>query len=294
KSPHAKESAFSPEVCNAIRHHLGEIAALESQRDLAFDDRDHAADAIAKDKLAKAIDASDGLSVDEITQYKSQHSDAVREIDELKEAIKFHQAELQRTVKNADAPGLEVLLERPLPPPAPKKPDPEADAPGQLVLGEDAPSGQAGESQTQGSGDVLQPDFHIPAGVDQHMQASVRELQLEEKITTRLIGLGFVTIGRIAALLDSGAMLDDCGMSGPHASKVTAAVNAYRRTHRKAMHEVELGGEQPAAGGSGEGVPHDRAGGRGAKKGAKKVADAPADKPAEKPAKKSGRKGAGS
>jgi hypothetical protein len=298
KSPHAKSTPFSPEVCNAIRHHLGEIAALESKRDIAFEDRDHASEDLAKHHAAVALGEPDGLSIDEVTQYKSQHSDAVREIDELKDAIKFHNAELARTVKNADTPGLEVMLERPLPPPTLKKPDSDADAPGQLVLGEDSPSGQGLGSQEKGDqgkddGDVLQPDFHIPAGVDQHLQASVRELQLDEKITNRLIELGFITIGRVAALLDSGAMLDDCGMTGPQASTVTAAVNKYRAVHRKAMHEVELGGDQPAAG-VGGGVPHDQAGGRGAEKAAKKAAGKPTEKPGKKAGPKSGRKAAAS
>jgi hypothetical protein len=255
KSSHAKSIEFSLEVCNAIRHHLGETESLKSKRKIAFDDRDHAADAIAKDKLAKALDESDGLSMDELTQHKSQHSDAVRKIDELEETIKFHAAELLRTVKNADTPGLEVMLERPLPPPAAKKPDPDADAPGQLVLGEDASSATP-----------ERPDLEIATGVDEHLKATVAELQLTKAVTEKLIELGYSTIGKIARDLDQGVQLDDVGLTGTQAQTVTKAVETYRKAHRKAMLAVELGEDAPAGGGLGGGIEHGKSGGRGAGK----------------------------
>lgn len=217
KSPHAKDSTFTLEVCNAIRHHLGEIAALESKRDTAFDDRDHYAEQIAEGDL----EGDDEIEV------KAKHSDSVRLIDELKESIKWHQSELHRMVRQADEPGIEVLYEQPDEPPAPKK-DAPVDVPGQLRLaGSDAKAEK--------------PSVPAAAGVDEHLKATVAELQLEKTLTEKLIAQGFTTIGSLAEVIDAEDDLLGHGFSGPQSAKVKKAVESFRAVHRKAMRAAEGG-----------------------------------------------------
>lgn len=87
----------------------------------------------------------------------------------------------------------------------------------------------------------VKPAAHVQAeGVDEHLNASVKELQLEDSLTNKLIGLGYERIGQLAKAIDEGVELegkDVSGLSGPQAKKVRAAVEKFRKAHRKAMAE---------------------------------------------------------
>lgn len=216
KSPHTKKEPFSLEVSNLIRHHTGEIASLMSKRKTAFEDRDHLEGQIAKAEQAgqQAVDV------------KAKHSDQIRLIDQLQADIKWHRDELQRVAEEADNPQLEVLYERPPEPPPLEPKAPSADVPGQLRL-----AGTDGKAE--------KPAVPAAAGVDEHLKATVAELQLEKTLTEKLIAQGFTTIGALAKAIDAEGDLLGHGLSGPQSSKVVKAVGSFRAEHRKAMRAAE-------------------------------------------------------
>lgn len=112
KSKHMSGQAFSIAVCDAIRHHVGEVKALESKRSNAFDDRDAAIEELGE---------MEGES-DEAHELKCRHSDAIVLIDALSSRIKWHRGQIEDLVEKADEPSLDFMYEMPA---EPTKKDPK-------------------------------------------------------------------------------------------------------------------------------------------------------------------------
>lgn len=140
----------------------------------------------------------------------------------------------------------------PPPPPPPK----DATEKNQMALGDGEP--------TVGRSRKKQPEAPQPTGENQHLEASVQELDMRDDLKTALTKAGFETIAQIATVIDS--------KRGDEEAQVVAAVNCspafaraiidgvarFRMKHRKAIIAKELGEENP---------PDNRAkvGGKGAK-----------------------------
>lgn len=98
-SRHAQSEPFSLVVCNAIRHHVAELAEATRARKLAFEERD------------VALEALDDNPDDHAE--KERHSDAVRKIETISKRIKWHQGQIEKTVAEADSPGFDFVYEMP-------------------------------------------------------------------------------------------------------------------------------------------------------------------------------------
>lgn len=85
-----------------------------------------------------------------------------------------------------------------------------------------------------------QPDPSKGDGVDEHLNASVNELDLRENIKSKLIDAKLTTIAHLARLLDMDKGIRDfANLNENQDSDVKKAVKKYRTEHRKAMREAE-------------------------------------------------------
>lgn len=208
KSKHSTGNPFAVEVCDMIRHHIGERRALDSRRKGAFEDRDAA--------LAELAELTDKESP-EAMKLKSQHSDAIVQIDDLNSRIKWHNKQLDELVEKADEPGFDFMY------------DPEP-----------TPTVPKGRNKS-GSGPAV-PEADAPGfeGVDEHLKAHVNELDCREDLKGKLVAAGLTTIGAVVAVLDGvGDIRDEVELNENQAAEVKRAVKAYRKKHRDAARKVE-------------------------------------------------------
>ncbi len=82
-------------------------------------------------------------------------------------------------------------------------------------------------------------------GVDEHLQASVNELDMREDLKGLCIAAGFDTIAKLVHVLDGpGGRADlstQANLSENKTATVAKAVSTYRKEHRSAMREAETG-----------------------------------------------------
>lgn len=227
KSKHATGKAFSVEVCDAIRHHIAEGKALDSKRDIAFDDRDEA------DGAKRRIQNHES---DEYLKACRRHSEAISLIMSLDSDIKWHRNQIKKIVEKADDPQLDLEYAPPVEPvPAAK------------------PAEKPKDSRPVGVPDK-RPELKItaPEGKDEHLNAPVSELGLSDKDTDRLIAAGRTTIRHVIALIDAdggtlGAMQEALNVGQEIASRIRNAVGKFRKQHRSAMVEVERDAQRATA-----------------------------------------------
>lgn len=212
KSKHAKGTAFPVVVCDAIRHHVGEMQVLESERNEAFNRRD------------AASESKRGLKDPDSKEYLRacrEHSDAVIEIDALDLAIKFHRAEITRCVKKADDPQLELKLE---------PPDPEAE---QLPLNpDDKPKKKrAGDEPI----DPSKPVGRVPKTKDP-LDVPLGELDLRQDLRSKLAKTTFESVRELARAMDAGKNINPEELLNMDQNEVVAvkrAVQAMRDATQK-------------------------------------------------------------
>lgn len=107
-----------------------------------------------------------------------------------------------------------------------------------------------------------QPEAPQPMGENQHLEASVLELDMRDQLKVKCNDAGFSTIGQLAQIVDGvnamTTMSEKLNVEVGDATMIIKAVAAFRVKHRKAMIAKELGEENP---------PDNRAkvGGKGAK-----------------------------
>ncbi|MCC6429221.1 MAG: hypothetical protein IT435_20670 [Phycisphaerales bacterium] len=80
------------------------------------------------------------------------------------------------------------------------------------------------------------------AGVDEHLQASVNELDMREDLKGKCIQAECPTIGHLATLLDSPGradLRDKLNVGEKQAAEIAKAVKAFRAKHRDAMRKAE-------------------------------------------------------
>lgn len=215
-SPFFKGKPFSVAVSDAIRHHVGMKNSLESKRDIAFDDRDAAID---------ALNGMQDLHSPEALEEKAKHSDAMLLIDQLGTKIKWHNNQITKCTQQADAEQLALEYEMPVEPP------PAADADQMKFDQDERPIGKPLKDQPE-----------VPEGVDQQLAASVNELDIRDDIKAKLIKQNCTTIKALTVLVDSDADLNDIfGFSDAVVKLVKKSLASYRKKHRDAMRDAESG-----------------------------------------------------
>ncbi len=99
-----------------------------------------------------------------------------------------------------------------------------------------------------------QPDPSLADGEDQHLAASVHELDVREDLKGKLIDAGLTKIAHLAKICDGPDAVHEMGSKAncdvTVAMALIASVKSYRSKHRKAMREVETGeSSEPSSGG---------------------------------------------
>lgn len=228
KSIHAKGTQFSIEVCDAIRHHLGEIKSLESKRENAFKDRNAA---LAAKRELHNKDSK------EYADESKRHSDAVILIDSLDDEIKWHTSQVKATTLKADDPQLEIKYA----PPPPK----EAEDPKQMKMG-DTPK----DTRPVGRARAKEVEPAVPVGENQHLLARVIELDMREDLKGACIDATLGTVGAVYEIVktdddEATKLAEKLNLDGSAARQVRAAVELYLKKHTKAEMAVERGGTEP-------------------------------------------------
>ena len=211
KSKHCKGTAFSVQVCDNIRHHIGEIKALESKRKIAFDDRDAAVD--------EKNECRDHESP-EYTKACRMHSEAISQLESLDSAIKFHRGQITLVVEKADDPQLDLTYD---PPAEAPKVDPR-----QKTLEQEAKAKAA------------QKDKPSAQGLAEQLKASVTNLDFGVQWTKHLMAAGLDTVGKLVEFIEAGGDLEEAtDLSGSQAACVAKKVKEWRKHHAKAMAAAE-------------------------------------------------------
>lgn len=218
KSKHALEVPFSLEVSNAMRHHSGTAKSLASKRDNAFEDRDAA--------LAELADIEDQHSEDAL-KLKERHSDAVVKIDELSDLIKWHTKQVLDMALKADDPGVEILYEKPDEPPPPE-----------------SKTKKSTEDKTQLK---IQPEAPVAEGEDQQLAVDISNLDLSGPLQAKLRKANVNTIAQLVAIADDRGrnLRDELNLGNGPCVALEAALEAYRKKHRRAIAEADQEGAAP-------------------------------------------------
>lgn len=136
-----------------------------------------------------------------------------------------------------DEPELDVLYEMPAPPPPEKKDD------GQLSLNGDTrdtrPVGRPGLKPKPEAPDPSKGD-----GVDEHLNASVKELDMPERLIGLCENAGLTKIAHVVKVLDdtdgdAASLGEKVNGSDKDAKAIAKAVKVYRTAHRKAALKAE-------------------------------------------------------
>lgn len=233
KSEFDRPEPFMLEVCNAIRHHVGSRVKLETERKAAFENRDAALaeinDVRASMIMGDEADRPRAKLEDELLHAQARHSQAITRIDELQKTIRWHASQIDEMVTKADEPGLDVLYEMPEPPPPEKKDD------GQLTL-DARPVGRPGLKPKP-----EEPDPSKGDGVDEHLKASVKELDMPERLIGLCENAGKTKVGHLIDVIDSkdGDLAESLNCEAKDAKAIAKAVKVYRDKHRKAAMKAE-------------------------------------------------------
>lgn len=210
---------FSTGVCTRIRNLVNERKKFLSQRKGLFESRDNARSQLSVLPEAEASRRSTLLC---------EFGESQIAIDVLQKRIRWVDTEIQNTVENADQPDLfddgVVVV------PDFKGLPPESE--------DDAPVG--GRHATP---KIKRPEVQVPEGEAQQLLASVRELDIPEKLVAKLVAKGFNTMGQLIDAHDSSAGLAPAiDLSQNDTARVIGALKRWRTDHRKAAREVEGGG----------------------------------------------------
>lgn len=232
KGPSKQFKPFSAATCERIRSLVTTRRALESKRATLFETRNG-----VKAEMESLTAGEKARKQDLLAQY----GETCMEIDRHQFAIRKATADLDEVVEKADEPGLfeddeamptakEYLSLASEKPKDPRKPDdqrpvgrPAPHAPGRVKP--EAPSPDHGD------------------GVDEHLKASVNELDCPEKIKGKLTTAGLTSIGAVVEVFeDSRRSIEEiASLTDRERELLAKAVGAFRGKHRKAAAAVERG-----------------------------------------------------
>lgn len=202
----------------------------------------------AKSKRENLFGERDSIDA-EINDLKDSHSnegrelsvkwrDVVKQIERLKIDIDFYSDEIDRAIADGEQ-GKFDFLEDDLKPAAdlyaklkPKKVEPAADGrPVGVPNGPDSFKFDTARMQ-------LVPAA-IAQGVDQHLAATVKELNLGDMDTDKLVAAGFETVGQLVAFVDGdGDLMTKLDVGQNIKGRILKGLKAYRALHRQARKEA--------------------------------------------------------
>lgn len=211
------DERFPVTTCRTLRNLVEIRKKLRDDRDRAFENRDDARermDEAANDKSKKDAEADFGH--------------CVRSIERLAVAMKKLDNDIEEAIENPDQEELFDVGQLTIR-------DYMKDAPSKIAAKvEEAEAKQAPESPDQ------------PEGENQHLAASVNELDLRENLKSALLAHNLPTIGALAAFVDrsdsddeADDLMDLLECDEKDQKAIIGALAKFRREHRKAAREVE-------------------------------------------------------
>ena len=226
---YASTEPFSLAVCNRIRWCVGKQGEAVAKRKEAFEHRDSMKSQLASLLMASATGGP--VNDAKLKDAKAAAYDAERSIEEWQHQINFYRKTIADTVEQADSPELDGMMdERPVYTRPVEKP-----------------------SEPRETKPAVEKDAGVAVGVDEHLAASVNELDLPDLLQSRLVRGGYTTVGAVVGFLKGKAspaasIADELGVAVPKAEAVIKAVEVYRKKHQRAILDVERE-EIAAAGG---------------------------------------------
>ena len=218
---------FAPNVCQKLRNLVSARKRAIAKRDNLFKTRDG---------LKADLDATSSGEKDKRLRLHAEYGETVLSIESYKRAIARIDGDIDDAVENADDsklfsdPGVdmgEYLAD-------PVKPDPKASS---------KPVGGPSAKEPPKKPAIAKPEPALQiSGVDEHLAASVNELDLGEYEKGKLVQAEFNTVGDVAKLLDSPDEPDlqaAFNLSPRQVANVCRAVKKFRTTHREAMRKAE-------------------------------------------------------
>jgi hypothetical protein len=219
---------FPAIACQRIRNLMAAKAKTDADRKSMFDARDH-----AKEELGKL---DDGGGSAKRKSLEADYGKACLEIDRLASTAKWLNSELRTTVEKADEPGLFDTAEISVPDFTEQRDEDEGQD------GEAAASRSAAPIGKQPSGPRAPKAIEPPEGTDQHLTASVNELDLPEQLKGKLVAAGYVEVRHIEPILRDGldpeALMQAMGIGQEKLAQIKRAVKAFVTSHRRADREV--------------------------------------------------------
>ena len=199
--------AFSPEICDHIRHHFGLAEVAEKNRKQAFGDRDAALSELDE------LENEDGPEAEKL---KTMHSDAMRKIDRLNKTHKWHVSQAIEAARKGDEPEFNFMY----------------DPPESLFTHK---KGEDGQMKIERDPTPEEEDPGVPDEVNQHLAASVNELDIPENVREKCIRRGWTSVGVIAGYYDEGADIRSLvDLNENQEATLRKAVKAYCKAHEKA------------------------------------------------------------
>ena len=216
-----KYDAFPGVVCQRLRNLVNVRTKAENHRKKLFDQRDQLEEEInAAEKKGKKAD---------VQELKAKCFDVLREIDKDRKTIAWVNGEISEAVEKADDLKLWNTADVEVPS-FEDDDDGEKDDPDQMVIGKPGTpkpvKGKRGEAVDENP---------QPEGFNQHLNASVNELEVNDRERQKLVDAGFVTIGQLHKFIEDKKSLRDklnCG-ENPE-SNIKRALKAFLKKHTRA------------------------------------------------------------
>lgn len=208
------EGCYPPAVCRRLDYLLARKKEAKAKRTELFK---------ARDGLNAEIDTLRAPEKEKRQRLQSELGDAVRQIERLQKTIGWAESCIEETIANARQGDMFGVDE---------KPEPPAD-----LFTHKAPEDKQGA-------DLIVP----PEESDQHLTASVNELDIPEQLKGKIIAAGIETVGRLTMYVDRDTDLAGLLNVGENkVSQIKQALKAYRKAHRAAMTEAEQRGRDAGA-----------------------------------------------
>jgi hypothetical protein len=225
--------AFPAVVCQRIRNLVDLRTKAETAKKKMREARDHARDEMSQLHREKLSGHESKLKQERLD---ADFGRCVRELERLNSTIKWADGEIAVCVEKADEPQLfsdaDVTV-----------PDFEAEDDDEEES--DAPVGKPGTPKAK-KGET--PELKIvggeqPEGWNQHLQASINELDVNDRAKQKLVDAGFVTIGQLYKFIEDGKNLSDKLNAGENVvSAVRRSVKEYVKKHTRADLEATRDG----------------------------------------------------
>lgn len=220
-----KYEPFSGVVCERIRNLVNLRTKCEAEKKRMFGARDNAASERAR------LNGAEPKKAERLLQ---DYGQAVMELERLKKTITWCNNEITEAVEKADQTALFSDADVHVPdfrPGIETEDDEDEGDEGEDKPKDLRPVGRAGKKP------AADPDPNEGTGVNQHMSASVHELDLNEQIKGKLVAAGFPAIYGLTQLLEDKArdprtVLD---LNENQMSAVKKSLAAFRSRHTQAI-----------------------------------------------------------